>query len=84
MKPLLTLVLLVSALVFYLKQGSNLWAAPTAQEGRGCVAPKEWGPLKGVSDRSIAFEDSSGTIRVLDLGPCMRGETQLISKITRQ
>jgi hypothetical protein len=29
------------------------------------------------------FEDPSGSIRVLDLGPCMRGETQLIVKIDR-
>ena len=56
----------------------------TPQEGKGCAAPKSWGELKGISDRAVAFEDSSGTIRVLDTGPCMRGETQLIVKITRQ
>lgn len=56
----------------------------TPQEGKGCAAPKSWGELKGISDRAIAFEDSSGTIRVLDAGPCMRGETQLIVKIIRQ
>ena len=56
----------------------------TPHEGKGCAAPKSWGELKGISDRAVAFEDSSGTIRVLDTGPCMRGETQLIVKITRQ
>ena len=56
----------------------------TPQEGKGCAAPKSWGELKGISDRAVAFEDSSGTIRVLDAGPCMRGQTQLIVKITRQ
>ena len=56
----------------------------TPREGKGCAAPKSWGELKGISDRAIAFEDSSGTIRVLDTGPCMRGQTQLIVKITRQ
>lgn len=55
-----------------------------SQEGKGCSAPKSWGQLKAISDRAIAFEDASGTIRVLDTGPCMRGETQLIVKITRQ
>lgn len=65
-------------------------AAPLAQlqqrppESKGCAAPKSWGELKGISDRAVAFEDSSGTIRVLDNGPCMRGETQLIVKIVRQ
>jgi hypothetical protein len=54
-----------------------------AQEGKGCAVPKSWGPLKGVADRAMAFEDSTGTIRVVDVGPCMRGETQLIVKITR-
>jgi hypothetical protein len=57
---------------------------PTPQEGKGCSVPREWGRLAGVSDRAIAFEDSDGTIRVLDVGPCMRGEAQLIAKIKRQ
>lgn len=52
-------------------------------EGKGCSAPKLWGPLKGVADRSVAFEDSAGNIRILDLGPCMRGETRLIVEINR-
>lgn len=56
----------------------------TPQEGKGCAAPRSWGELKGISDRAVAFQDSSGTIRVLDTGPCMRGQTQLIVKITRQ
>lgn len=60
-------------------------ASPQAvvHEGKGCSVPKEWGQLKGVADRSVAFEDASGSIRILDLGPCMRGETQLIVKINR-
>jgi hypothetical protein len=65
---------------------SKVWATSpqsVAHEGKGCSVPKEWGQLKGVADRSVAFEDSSGSIRVLDLGPCMRGETQLIVKINR-
>jgi hypothetical protein len=53
------------------------------QEGKGCAVPKSWGQLKGVADRSIAFEDSSGTIRVVDIGPCERGETRLIVRISR-
>jgi hypothetical protein len=56
----------------------------TPEEGKGCAAPKSWGELKSISDRAIAFEDSSGTIRVLDTGPCMRGETKLVVKIVRQ
>jgi hypothetical protein len=83
MKPLILLVLICLGSTLGLKDGSRLWAAQAAQEGKGCRAPREWGQLKGVADRSIAFEDSSGTIRVLDLGPCMRGETQLIAKINR-
>jgi hypothetical protein len=65
---------------------SKAWAGSpqtVAHEGKGCSAPKEWGQLKGVADRSVAFEDTSGNIRILDLGPCMRGETQLIMKISR-
>ena len=54
-----------------------------AHEGKGCSAPKEWGQLKSVADRSVAFEDPSGNIRILDLGPYMRGETQIIVKISR-
>lgn len=55
----------------------------TSLEGKGCTVPKAWGQLKGVADRAIAFEDSGGTIRVLDTGPCMRGETRLIVIINR-
>lgn len=68
------------------KAGSTAWAAMpqrAADEGKGCSVPKEWGRLQGVADRSMAFEDASGNIRVLDLGPCMRGQTQLIVKINR-
>jgi hypothetical protein len=84
MKPLILLTLICSGPILGLNEGSRLWATQTAQEGKGCSAPKEWGQLKGVSDRAIAFEDASGTIRVLDVGPCMRGQTQLIVKINRQ
>lgn len=56
----------------------------TPLEGKGCTVPKAWGQLKGVADRAIAFEDSAGTIRVLDTGPCMRGETRLIVAINRR
>jgi hypothetical protein len=83
MKRLIFLTLICSGSILGLQQASKLWATPVAQEGKGCSAPKEWGALKGVADRAVAFEDSSGTIRVLDLGPCMRGETQLIAKISR-
>lgn len=65
---------------------SEAWAVSpqvVAHEGKGCSVPKDWGQLKGVADRSVAFEDPSGSIRILDLGPCMRGETQMIVKITR-
>lgn len=64
--------------------GSAAAARTVAEEGKGCAVPKEWGSLKGVADRGIAFEDSRGNIRVVDLGPCMRGETQLIVMINRQ
>jgi hypothetical protein len=83
-------VLAVTALLVFVSiaiiLGSEAWAASpqtVAHEGKGCSAPKEWGQLKGVADRSVAFEDPSGNIRILDLGPCMRGETQLIVKISR-
>jgi hypothetical protein len=84
MKRLILLILICFGSILGLKEGSKVRAAQTAQEGKGCSAPKEWGQLKGVADRAVAFEDSSGTIRVLDVGPCMRGETQLIVKINRQ
>jgi hypothetical protein len=84
MKKLIFFALIFSTSLLGWKEGSKVWAASTPQEGKGCSAPKQWGQLKGVADRSIAFEDASGTIRVLDLGPCMRGETQLIAKIERQ
>jgi hypothetical protein len=86
MKKTLALgILLVLGSVTGTRLGSMASAAPpqAAEEGKGCSAPKAWGQVKGVSDRSIAFQDSSGTIRVLDLGPCMRGQTQLIVKISR-
>lgn len=84
MKRLIFLVLICSGSILGLREGPKLWAEPVAQEGIGCSAPKEWGALKGIADRAAAFEDTSGTIRVLDLGPCMRGQTQLVAKITRQ
>lgn len=59
-------------------------ASQTPQEGVGCTAPRSWGELKGISDRMVAFQDESGTIRVLDAGPCERGQTQLVVKITRR
>jgi hypothetical protein len=85
MKWLILLLLICFGSILGLRESSKLRAAAqVAQEGKGCGAPKEWGQLKGVADRAVAFEDSSGTIRVLDLGPCMRGETRLIVKINRQ
>jgi hypothetical protein len=83
MKRLIIFMLICLGSILGLKEGLPLWAGQVAQEGKGCSAPKEWGQLKGVADRAVAFEDSSGTIRVLDLGPCMRGETQLMVKINR-
>jgi hypothetical protein len=83
MKRLVLLILTSFGLILGLKENSRLWVAQVTQEGKGCSAPRQWGQLKGVADRSVAFEDSSGTIRVLDLGPCMRGETQLVVKINR-
>jgi hypothetical protein len=83
MKRLILFVLICFGSILGLKEGFPVRAAQVAQEGKGCSAPKEWGQLKGVADRAVAFEDSSGTIRILDLGPCMRGETQLIVKINR-
>jgi hypothetical protein len=85
-KSLIVLMLVALAFLIGTIQSRRMWAAqsgPTPQEGKGCGAPKEWGPVKGVADRNVAFEDSNGTLRILDLGPCMRGETQLIVKINR-
>lgn len=84
MKRFILVTLICFASLLCLRETSKLWAAQVAPEGKGCSAPKEWGQLKGVADRAVAFEDSSGTIRVLDLGPCMRGETQVIVKINRK
>lgn len=87
MKNTLILVALIATVSFSARKlDLTVWAAApqAAQEGKGCTAPKEWGALKGVADRAIAFEDASGKIRILDLGPCMRGETQLIVTINRQ
>lgn len=83
MKPLIIFMLICVGSILGLKEGLPPEAGQVAQEGKGCSAPKEWGQLKGIADRAVAFEDFSGTIRVLDLGPCMRGETQLIVKINR-
>jgi hypothetical protein len=90
MKTLLVLTVLFVAifLALMIQQPRHVRAALSQfqrapQEGKGCAVPKAWGQLKGVADRAIAFEDSAGTIRVLDVGPCMRGQTQLIVKITR-
>ncbi|HEY1658503.1 MAG TPA: hypothetical protein VGG14_09165 [Candidatus Sulfotelmatobacter sp.] len=85
-KTVAVITLAVLVLFLTIKVSSRAWAAtpqPTGQEGKGCGAPKEWGQLKGVADRAVAFEDSSGNIRVLDLGPCMRGQTELIVTINR-
>jgi hypothetical protein len=76
-------ILSLSSMKFESAASASRGTSTAPQEGKGCGAPKEWGPLKGVADRSVAFEDASGSIRVLDLGPCMRGQTQLIVKITR-
>jgi hypothetical protein len=83
MKKTLVLIALVLGSFLTIKAASTAIPQRAAEEGKGCSAPKQWGELKGVADRSVAFEDSSGNIRVLDLGPCMRGETQLIVKINR-
>ena len=85
-KALALSIFLVLVSATTIRLGSKASAAPAqaAQEGKGCSAPKEWGQLKGVADRSIAFEDSSGTIRILDLGPCFRGHTRLIVTIRRR
>jgi hypothetical protein len=80
----LTLFVLVFVFAVALRQPSKAQtSAATPKEGKGCAVPKEWGQLRGVSDRVIAFEDSLGTIRVLDVGPCMRGQTQLVVRIDR-
>jgi hypothetical protein len=85
-------MLVVSALSAFLirqrnihtvKASSILFLQNTPQEGKGCAVPKSWGRVNGVADRAIAFEDSAGTLRVLDTGPCIRGETKLIVKIER-
>jgi disulfide bond formation protein DsbB len=86
-KNLIVLILVAFGFFLGATHSRRVWAAqsgPTPQEGKGCSAPKEWGPIKGVADRNVAFEDSSGTLRILDVGPCMRGETQLIVKIERR
>jgi hypothetical protein len=87
MKKILILIAVVVLVSFlWIRVDSKAWAASpqrVTQEGKGCSVPKEWGQVKGVADRSVAFEDSTGNIRVLDLGPCMRGETQLIVTINR-
>jgi hypothetical protein len=92
-KVLVVVILVISAAFLAAERSQNVRAAlespisrveQTPREGKGCVAPKSWGELKGISDRAVAFQDSSGSIRVLDTGPCMRGETQLIVKITRE
>jgi hypothetical protein len=85
MKQVLAIAVLLVLFSIGIVLASKASASPqtVAHEGKGCSAPKEWGQLKGVADRSVAFEDPAGNIRILDLGPCMRGETQLIVKITR-
>jgi len=46
----------------------------TAQERvpSACVVtvPSNWGAFKGISTSGVAFEDESGTIRILDQMPC--------------
>lgn len=94
MKKILVLVtLFILAFIVAIRRPSNAQAAlilralqfqNAPEEEKGCSVPKAWGQLKGVADRGIAFEDSAGTICVLDIGPCMRGETQLIVKVNRQ
>lgn len=83
---LVMLALFVFATFSSVRESPKVLAAPpqqSAAEGKGCAAPKQWGQVKGVADRTVAFEDSAGTIRVLDLGPCMRGETRLVVQIIR-
>jgi hypothetical protein len=86
MKRLLAVTVLLTFVSITIILAAKARAASTqavAHEGKGCSAPKEWGQLRSVADRSVAFEDLSGNVRILDLGPCMRGETQIIVKITR-
>jgi hypothetical protein len=83
---LVVFAMLLFASISTFRDDSRALAAALPQagaEGKGCSAPQRWGPLKGVADRSVAFEDSQGNIRILDLGPCMRGETRLIVEINR-
>jgi hypothetical protein len=83
---LIVFALLVFLSISPIRERPKVLAAspqPSVAEGKGCSVPKQWGQLKGVADRTVAFEDPSGNIRILDLGPCMRGETRLVVQINR-
>ena len=46
-----------------------------AQTGRQRAIPKDWGTLKGSVGLSLIFEDSNGTIRVVNIDPRIAQDT---------
>ena len=56
---------------FYLGRGGSQIALAQTQQARCPVTvPREWGEFRGSSQTGYAFEDQSGTIRVLTQLPC--------------
>jgi hypothetical protein len=57
---------------------------PQAAEANGaCAVPKAWGAFKG-GGLTLNFEDSAGTIRVVDGLKCKQGRLYVVAEARRQ
>ncbi len=83
MAVLLAFLLVVAG--FFLGQARGRTVArPQATAPGGCTVPKAWGTFKGNFVTGIAFEDSSGTVRIIDALDCKNRKTNVELEINRQ
>ena len=82
----LLLVLLAGAGGFYAgqrQQERTVYAASTSARCQFTV-PRDWGDFKGASQWGLAFEDSSGTVRIFSQLPCSVGTPHLAIEMKRE
>jgi hypothetical protein len=64
---------------------SNPQYAPTPQlVTPRCTVLKSWGRVAGVTTEAVLFEDTAGTIRVVQFSECMAGRVHAMVEIRRQ
>jgi hypothetical protein len=57
-------------------QNQNLLRLQVSSSPLGPI-PRAWGSLRGVSDKYLVFEDSSGTIRIVFIDSGVQNYTQI-------